>query len=80
MASRTASPARTAAVAATPLDTATVDAIVAAIATLLDNEATAHTYADKGNGLRQGVYCGGKIKVNGVRYQVGMNVTPIAAK
>lgn len=81
MAARTSSPARSAA----PLTPAQVAAITAKIADVIQAEALAHTYAIKDDGPmagkpRQGVYFGGKITVDGVKYQVGMNVTPLNSK
>lgn len=82
MAARNPSAARSAA----PLSDAQVKAVVAKMAEFAGVNASAHTYAPKtdgpmaGKGDRQGVYFGGKIIVDGIPYQVGCNITPLAAK
>lgn len=85
MASRTPSAARTSAAQAKPLSDAEVLAVAAKLAQFIEAEAVAHMYATKDDGPmagkpRPGVYCGGKIVVDGVRYQVGLNVTPLNAR
>jgi hypothetical protein len=82
MAARTPSAARSAA----PLTDAQVAAVVAKLTAFAESNASAHEYAPKtdgpmaGKGPRQGVYFGGKITVDGIPYQVGCNITPLAAK
>jgi hypothetical protein len=81
MAARTPSAARSAA----PLTDAQVAAVVAKVAAFAETEATAHAYAVKDDGPmagkpRPGVYFGGKIIVDGIKYQVGCNITPLNSK
>jgi hypothetical protein len=82
MTARTPSAARSAA----PLTTAQVQALADKLADFIATELTAHTYAPKtdgpmaGKGDRQGALANGKIVVDGVKYQVGLNCTPLTAK